>query len=265
MRLFELKPDKTQWGKKHEYDLDATHRWSLPGVRCPTHGPMSVAGLAYPAVDLSVLPSSESYREPRLVDVAEFEALRRPLLPLMPDGSVPLPGTQFGPLVGEAWGIFGDFAWLSPWTPLVRREALERLGAAGVRSLLGVPTELTFKARDVPGEYERSFTPSYWAGSEPPHTRTETADLLELQIEPHAGFAGISLPADGAPACPICGHRAISRPDRIVIDQSSIPEQMDLFRGRELPTLILGTERFAEAVRALQLTDISVEEVEVSP
>jgi Protein of unknown function (Gmx_para_CXXCG) len=264
MRLFELKPDETQRGKEYDYHFDASHKWCLPAVRCPIHGPWGIVGVSYPAVDLSGLPEEERYRDIWPVAVEEFEALRGPIVPLMPDGSVPLPGTEFGPLVGDASGTFGDFSWPALWLPLIRREALERLLEMGVRSMVGAPTKLTFKAREVPDEYERSFTPAYWAGTEPVRIETEPADLLELQIEPHVQFAAASLPDDGAPPCPVCGRRAISRPDRIIINRSSVPERMDLFRARDLPTLILGTERFADAVRALQLTGIALEEVEVT-
>lgn len=235
MRLFEVLPD-VRWRRG---EIDATHKWGLPGLTCATCGATwSAVGLAYPSVDLSALPSEKRYRDRWPVTLGELDELRHPIIPLMPDGSIPPPGTHFGPLVGKTKGTFGDFAWLNPWTLLIRSEALERLCYADMHMPIGVRPALTYSEKDPP-------------------------DLLELQIEPKAKTALGSLPPNAVPQCRSCGRQALTLPEYIVIEQSSIPQNLDLFRGQDFTTLIFATERFAEAVQNLKLTGMVFREVDV--
>src|SRR5688572_5747001 len=128
--LLEVRPD---YATADSGMVDGMNKWGLPGVTCPRCGSTwGTVGLAYPAVDLSELSNEQIYRKGRAVSLEQFVELRRPILPLMPDGSVPEPGTRFGPLIGRARGVFTDFVWLNPWAPLIQIRALDRLREAGV-------------------------------------------------------------------------------------------------------------------------------------
>ncbi len=229
MSLYQIGPDDSERGPANRYELDATHEWGLPGVKCPACGATwAMTGPAFPALDLSGLPSTESYRSGWPVTPDELEALRLPLLPLLPGGYVPPPGTEFGPLVGKARGTFvDDFVWVNPWTLLLGREALTKLQDAGLRLPATVAPRLKFR------------------GGAP-------AELLELQIEPAGELAEESFAAGGRP-CPACGRDG-RRPERFIADTRSLPADLDIFRARNFPTLILVTGRLVEAARRLGLT-----------
>ena len=119
----------------------------------------------YPFVDLSVLPSEE---QEKLLDSwpvphEEFIRLRELVRPLAPPSAVLKTGATFGPLQGTGLGYFGQIILQSPWFFCIRREALERLQGAGVRGLVGCPTQVRFRTKHAP-------------------------ELRELQLEVHGGF-----------------------------------------------------------------------------
>jgi len=235
-RLFTVCPDDANW---RGGEIDAANKWGLPGVICPRCGATwSNVGLSYPAVDLSILPNEETYRKARPVRLEVFIELQRPILPLMPDGSIPPPGTRFGPLIGEAKGVFDDFAWLNLWTLLIESQALERLHLAGVCTPIGIRPNLTFRGRT-------------------------SSNLLELQLEPHGKIAPSAFTVNVLPSCPSCGRNPNSLPERLVIEAPSIPKNQDLFRARDFSALILATERFAVAVQNLKLAGVVFHEVAV--
>ena len=228
MRLFEIDPDDSDGGPSYGYELDAAHEYGLPGLKCPACGATWAAtGPAFPGVDLSGLPSPERYRDGWPVGPEELEELRRPLRPLLPAGCVPPPGTEFGPLVGRARGVYADFVWNDPWTLLLKREAMTKLLGAGLRLPSGVAPRLTFP-------------------------RGEEAELLELQIEPAGELSEESF-AEGSPPCPACGREGRRR-ERVVFDSLSAPNDLDIFRVRNFPTMLLVTGGFVEAARRLGLT-----------
>jgi uncharacterized double-CXXCG motif protein len=159
-------------------------------------------------------------------DYAEFERLREQVRPLVPPG-VPLwPGTKFGPLVGTAKGEFGPLLLQNPWELLMRREALEQLQAAGVRGLKGCHTALRFKQKSPP-------------------------ELLELELLPRGRFHPDHEPADWPQPCVKCGRRGGQRPDEPILEAASLPEELDLFRVGDFMTMLVGSERFVDAVRRL--------------
>jgi hypothetical protein len=134
-------------------------------------------------------------------------------------------------LIGKSSGVFGDFVWVHPWTLLITKSALERLRKAGVR---------------MPG-----------AGS----TRLEGPgkELLELQLEPRAEFLR---PEPASPPCSSCGR---TRPRRRTTDPTvvapSIPDDVDLMRGRISTNTIVGTQRFVDGIAKLQLTGLALREL----
>lgn len=239
MRLFHLQPDDAEWGRQFEYEIEASHMWGLPGVRCSACGrTWSTTGVAYPALDLSILPSVESYCKPLPVAVEAFQELRMPIRRLLPVGAPVPPGAEFGPLVGKAYGRFGDFAWVNPWTMLIRRQALLRLASEHVRLPRFVVPHLDFRSESL-------------------------VDLLELQIEPHASLSIESFEPGESSFCSVCGYDA-RKVRRVIVSRASIQSHVELFRLRDLPTMILATDRFMNIVRKLGMTDVMMSEVDVA-
>lgn len=223
MRLFELRPDDSC-----DYAVEANHRWGLPGVKCDACGATwSNVGVAYPVVDLSVLPNANRYTNFWPVPWNEFEQLRAPILELLPKGAVAPPGTDFGPLVGRVTGALPDLVWRDTWTLLTRPEVLARLKREGIEMPKGAKAKLQGR---------------------------QQADLIELQLEPHATLAASCLPPGEFAACSVCGRRGIKRPHELVVESSSVPENLDFFRLSDLTTAILATERAVKALTELKLT-----------
>jgi uncharacterized double-CXXCG motif protein len=217
--------------------FDATHKWRLPGVKCHTCGvTWGGAGTQYPAVDLSRLPEQAKFVRPWPVSVAELERLREQVRPLAPPNAKLLPGTGLGPLVGSASGAFGPLTSQGDILWLVQRESLERLQSEGVRGLLGCRTELRFRQKTPP-------------------------ELLELQIEPHGRLHPDCLPPDAPPPCATCGRLGSPLPEQPLLDAASLPTDRDLFRVGNYATVIVGTERFVEAVHRLELSGITFREL----
>jgi uncharacterized double-CXXCG motif protein len=177
-------------------------------------------------VNLSHLPEQDKYVARLEKDYAEFERLREQVRPLVP-GGVPLqPGTKFGPLVGTAQGDFGPLLMYYPWDLLMKREALEQLHAAGLRGLKGYRTELRFRQKNPP-------------------------ELLQLELLPRGRLHPDCLPPDRPTPCTRCGRRGWSLPEQPVLEAASLPEDLDVFRVGDFTTVLVGSERFAEAVRHL--------------
>ncbi|MBZ4419753.1 double-CXXCG motif protein [Myxococcus sp. RHSTA-1-4] len=216
--------------------IDASHRWGLPGVRCPTcDTTWSGTGHCYPCVDLSQLPERDEFKKPRPEPFTEFARLRELVRPLAPPGATLPPGTGFGPLVGRASGKLAAFEWLIS-VVLLRRDALEQLQAEGVRGLLAGPTALRFRQKNPP-------------------------EFLELQIEPRGRLHPDCIPPDVPPPCPTCGRFRLTRPDEPILDAASLPTDRDLFRLGNFATMVIGTERLVDAVRRLELDGITFREL----
>ncbi len=221
---------------RHGGYVDAASKWGLPGVTCHTCGvTWSDVGHDYPSIDLSQLPEHREFEKPRPEPFPEFARLRELVRPLAPPNAELPPGTDFGPLVGRATGDFGPIVWADEKL-LMRRDVLERLQAEGVRGLLGCPTQLRFRKKDSP-------------------------ELLELQVEPRGRLHPDCIPADVPPPCTTCGRHGFSRPDEPVLDAASVPADLDLFRVGNYATMVIGTERFMEAVRLLELDGITFREL----
>jgi uncharacterized double-CXXCG motif protein len=176
---------------------------------------------------LSHLPAQEQKKYlPRFEkDYAEFERLREQVRPLAPPGVHLWAGTQLGPMDGSAQGEFGPLALVHAWELLMRREPLERLQAEGLRGLKGVPTQLRFRKKNPP-------------------------ELLEMELLPHGRLHPACLPGL-SPPCPKCENVRLTLPEKPILDAATLPQHLDLFRLEDGLTLIIGTERFVEAVRRL--------------
>jgi uncharacterized double-CXXCG motif protein len=214
-------------------DISAASKYFLPGLlKCPGCGnTWATAGTAYPCVDLSQHPHRAEFEVPRPEPIEELERLRDLVQPLVPAGA-PIPaGTRFGPLVGSAWGTFGAFFFQNPWTLIARREALEALQQAGVQGLNGCKTELRFRQKKNPPE------------------------LVELQLNPHGLLHSSCLPQH-PPPCSRCGLESFQLPEHLILDKASLPAHTDVFRLANFATVLVGTERFKEAVQRLGLDGI---------
>lgn len=214
-------------GSLHLASYNAAHRWKLPGVHCPVCDAIWSGGAdAYPSVDLSRLPEQEKYSARLEEDYAEFERLREQVRPLVPSG-VPLwPGTTFGPLTGTARGEFGPLYTFYGDELLMRGEALERLRAEGIQGLKGCRTALRFRKKNPP-------------------------ELLELELLPRGYVHPDCLPADRPALCTKCNRMAWKRPDELILESSSLPQELDVFRLGDFMTAIIATERFVETSRRL--------------
>lgn len=205
----------------------ADHQWGLPGVHCPgCDGIWSTIADAYPSVDLSHLPDQAKYSARLEKDYAEFERLREQVRPLVPPGVHLWPGTGFGPMQGTVRGDIGPFLLHNPWELLMRREALERMQAEGVRGLKGCRTQLRFRKKNPP-------------------------ELLELELLPRGQFHPDCLPPDRPPPCPKCERRGWKLPESPLLRADSLPTDLDVFRLEDFLTLIVASERFVEAARRL--------------
>jgi uncharacterized double-CXXCG motif protein len=238
MRFYEFTEDKSP---RYTGDLsNAAHPWGLPGRRCPdcalTGGP---AGLHYPCVDLSGLPTKELKKlsDSWPVPFEEFERLRERVLPLVPVDAVLKPGTRFGPLTGTGRGHFGSLFMQNPWSLFVQREALERLQGTGLLGLQGCPLAVRFRTRHAP-------------------------ELRELQLRVQGRLHPDCLPPDRPPPCPTCDRVSLRLPATYWLDASSLPEDIDVFRLSDWPTLIIATERMVETVKRLELDGVVFRELE---
>lgn len=214
-------------------DIDASHKWKLPGIICPAcKATWSGGSKAYPSVDLSQVAALANFEKARPEPAEEYERLRELVRPLLPPGAVLDPGSAFGPLVGSAKGRFGPLASPYPWWLLVQREALEKLQSESVRGLKGCRTQLRFRQRASP-------------------------ELLELELLPVGRAHPDCLPPGRKPPCARCGRHGITLPDELVLDATTLPRNLDVFRLEDFSTVIVCTERFVAACQRLGLDGVA--------
>jgi uncharacterized double-CXXCG motif protein len=239
MRFYQVQEDKAQ---RYTGNLHAAYKWMLPGIEPCTVCGLGAPGSAaqYPCVDLSDLPEQEQKKlmDPWPVPLEEFVRRRELVRPLAPQGAELEPGTAFGPLMGTGSGYFGQLFMQNPWSLYVRREALERLQAAGVRGLQGCPLNVRFRVKRPP-------------------------ELLDLQLGLHGRFHPECLPRELKPPCPTCGRdEGFSLPDPSILAAASLPEAIDLFRLADWSSLIIASERMVDAVVRLELDGVVFRELE---
>ncbi|MFY0572433.1 double-CXXCG motif protein [Archangium lansingense] len=228
------------WPRHSRYTgrITATHKWRLPGVHCPKcETTWAGSATAFPNVDLSSHPEEKEFKEARPEPLEQFERLRELVRPLVPPGAQLLPGAKLGPLVGTALGTFSQIFLYDPDMPLIQRKALEQLQAEGIRGLKGFPTELRFRQKNHP-------------------------ELLELEILPQ-GRLHPSCTPERPPPCRRCGRDSFMLPDELILDAASLPADTDLFRLTDFETVFIGTERFVETVRRLNLEEVDIRELPV--
>ena len=231
MDYFSIEEDKSS---AYTGCIDGTHKWGLPGILgCPGCKASWGAGAkSYPSVDLTPVAALADFEEPRAEPIEEYERLSELVRPLLPPGAVVEPGTELGPLVGKAQGRFGPLVALNPWVLLMQRETLEKLQTEGVRGLKGCHTQLRFRQRTSP-------------------------ELLEIEILPLGRLHPDCLPPGRKPPCPRCGRRGLTLPKDRLLDASSIPTHLDVFRLEDFSTVIFCTGRFVDACRRLGLDGVA--------
>ncbi|MCP3097494.1 double-CXXCG motif protein [Myxococcus sp. K15C18031901] len=217
--------------------VEAAHRWGLPGLKgCPTCLlTWSSTGHDYPGIDLSLIPEHHEFERARPEPFPEFSRLRELVRPLAPPNAWLPPGTGFGPLEGKSAGRLPDFIWMTS-VLLAHQEALERLQATGVRGMTGHPTAVKFRQKPAPA-------------------------LREVQLEHRGALHPDCIPVETPPPCPTCGRHGFSRPDEPVLAAAILPTELDLFRLGNFATMLIATERFVDAVRALELEGLTFREL----
>jgi uncharacterized double-CXXCG motif protein len=218
------------------FAVDATHALALPGVTCGVCSrTWAVTGVAYPGISTSVIDFVKRDLRPAVASVEEFRRIQHVVARELQGAYLP-PGTELGPLHGVAEGQASTFEWLDPWTLLLRSDVVPDLVRRGI-TFTAVPARLTFAA------------PS-------------GATLSELQIEPIARLADD--PATRSfERCLECGYVGAQRTDSIVIAGDTVSEEVDLMRLRELPTVIVASERFVDAALAIGCTNLHFCKVDV--
>jgi uncharacterized double-CXXCG motif protein len=239
MRYFKVENDRSE---VYTGFIDGVHKWGLPGLlNCPVcKATWGGDAKAYPSVDLTPVAALADFETPRPEPIEEYERMCELVRPLLPPGAVLEPGAAFGPRVAKAQGRFGQFVLSTPYWPLVQREALEKLQAEGLRGLKGCPTQIRFRQRASPV-------------------------LLELELVPVGHAHPDCLPPNRKPPCARCGRVGLTRPNPLVLDASTLPTDLDLFRLRDFSTTVVCTERFVEACHRLGLDGITFSELPVHP
>lgn len=230
MQFFRVQEDRASG---YSGVVDAAHRWGLPGIICPAcNATWSDDSCAYPSVDLTPVTALADFETPRPEPAAEYERLCGLVRPLLPPGAVLKPGAAFGPLEGTAQGRFGALFSIYNWSFLARREALEKLQAEGLLGLKGCPTALRFRSGQPP-------------------------DLLELEVLPVGRLHPDCLPSQRRPPCPRCGRLGLSLPKDRLLDTTTLPAHLDLFRLMDFSTVIVCSERFVTACQRLAFDGVS--------
>jgi uncharacterized double-CXXCG motif protein len=226
VNYFRIKADRAS---KYTGDVDGMHKWKLPGIICPScKATWSTGSKVYPSVDLAPVATLADFEEARAEPAEEYERLRELIRPLLPPGAVLEPGAAFGPFMGKAQGRFGALVLPVPWWLLAQRSALERLQADGVRGLKGCRMELRFRQRHSP-------------------------EMLELEVLPVGRAHPDCLPPHRKPPCARCGRHGLSLPDDLLLDATTMPGDLDLFRLEDFSNVIVCTERFVDACQRMGL------------
>lgn len=221
--------------------IEGTHKWGLPGIlRCPgCKVSWSGGAKSYPSVDLSPVAALADFEEPRAEPIEEYERLRELVRPFLPLGAILEPGAEFGPLAGKAQGRFGPLVAHTPWVLLMQREALDELQSEPLQGLKGCRTQLRFRQRSSP-------------------------ELLELELLPVGRLHPECLPPDRKPPCPRFGRYGLTLPGTRLLDASTIPSHLDLFRLEDFSTVIVCTGSFVEACRRLGLDGVTFQPLPVA-
>ena len=227
--FYELRSNDTEGRWSGSYR--ARRRWALPGLEtCPGCRATWAGGLAHPAVDLSAVKESSDLEERRPEPFEEFSRLRERVRPFCPPGTLLAPGTEFGPLEGSARGKWGPVTSVM-WNVLVREDALDVLMALELRGIVPV-----------------------W----PRFRRPPSPRVAELALLPRGRLHPDCLPPERTGPCDVCGRDAWRLPTHRWLDPAALPDDLDVFRLEDAQTLVVVSERFAEALSRLEPSDVTL-------
>jgi hypothetical protein len=128
---------------------------------------------------------------------------------------------------------------MDPWTMLIEERAATALQDLGVRFPAAKTAQLSARGLD-------------------------RATFFEIEIWPLAHLVPSTIDAVQPSPCLICGRLGVRMHGQAVVQEASVPGNMDVFRIWEAPTYVLASERFAEAVRSLGLSGTTFTEVELA-
>ncbi len=209
----------------------ARRRWSLPGLEtCPGCRETWSGSLAYPAVDLSELKEARELEKRRPAPFEEFSRLRELVRRYCPPGALLEPGTAFGPLEGSTRGKWGPLT-LDMDDLLVREDALQVLAELELRGIVPV-----------------------W----PRFRRPPSPRVAELQLLPRGRLHPDCLPPERSDPCAVCGRDDWHLPTHRWLDPTSLPDDLDVFRLADAPTVVVVRERFVEALSRLEPSDVTL-------
>jgi len=227
------KPDDNGWGKEHDYLISAVHARKLPGVICPLEGAWATTGINYPTVDVALIDSRVGELPAHPIPIEGYRALVARIEPITGPERRLRPGANLGPLCGTACGLLGDFAWVNPWTMLVRSSTYQELLSLGF-------------SRD--GAEARI---DYDNGS--------TEPLIELEARCKVALANVP----SREVCPVCERLAITKPKTMVLEAASYDCALPVQRIVEMPTYLVVNDELGEFIRARGFTNIALTKIEL--
>jgi hypothetical protein len=86
---------------------------------------------------------------------------------------------------------------------------------------------------------------------------------MELEMESHGLFHPDCLPPVNAEPCGTCWGYDYDVPEQPVLDKTSLPEHLDIFRLRNRHGFIVLNERFADTLRRLGFEEYALRELPV--
>lgn len=234
MKFFQIREDQFRRKVGH---IDAIHKWGLPGVNCPVcHQTWSTVGLEYPSVDLTNFLDEKLYRVARTERLDEFLRLRQKIADAFPQLMILKPGAEFGSSIGKAvGGRLDGFVWRAWWTICLEACALEKLKDSGLSLPNSVKAELKFKK--------------------------EEQEIFEFDLPLKGKLTNGVYDGIQVKYCDGCGRDSASKPNKILIEHSSLPTNIDIFRISNFTTIILVTEKFVKTVTDLGIKGAIFSEV----
>jgi uncharacterized double-CXXCG motif protein len=213
------------WANKNY--IEAVHSVIVPGLLCPECGAWATTGLAFPNADIKNLLCDIRFKTPYPINIEAFHMLSEHLFKETGITQI-VPGIELGCLSGKAKGVFGDFAWVNPWTVLLRHSILKQAQEAGL-NLNGVCAKLDFE-------------------------NNIEEDFFELEVSPVATPNAFS----NIPKCKICGRRKIAKDEQLVVDASMFDPSIPLQHIVEWPTILIVNTAFANFIKELALRDVKL-------
>lgn len=228
--------------KVYRYLIGGSPAYKVPRTRCAACGSSGQLGPYYPSMDISDLPADTTRylsfhqdvaRDPLTLD--EYHELEAKLTPRLGPERPLSPLANLGPLRGQAFGKFGDFAWTFERSLFVRRSVFAKLREGGF-ALTGAPAALQYR-------------------------RERHDPLVELEALPTARLH----PSQQTKTCKTCGlekgHPSClekSAAKQVRLDADSFDESLPLQRVLDRCEIVLVNEALAQFIRDNELSDVEL-------